>query len=99
MTWIEYIKQYMSGHPTVKWSEAMKRCKAPWAKYKEHQKHMPKYWGKAHIPGQCEETDNPIKLSKRRQDIIKDECGIQLLRKKITPYGIPQKTKTKQKTS
>ena len=99
MTWLEFVKQYMSGHPCVSWGTSMQRCKEPWKKFKELQKRMPKYRGKAHVPGQCEKTDKPIKLSKRRKEVIKDECGIQLLRKKVKPYGIPQKIKKKQKTS
>ena len=86
MTWLEYVKQYMSGHPTVKWSEAMHRCKAPWKKYKEHQKQMPKYRGKIHIPGECEETKKPVKLSKRQRERIKEECGMFHLQKKPKPY-------------
>ena len=86
MTWIEYIKQYMSGHPTAKWSEAMNRCKAPWAKYKEQQKLMPKYRGKIHIPGECVQHTKPAKLSKRQREIVKEECGMYKMKTKPKPY-------------
>ena len=86
MTWIEYVKQYMSGHPTAKWSEAMKRCKGPWAKYKEQQKRMPKYRGKIHIPGECVEQTKPAKLSKRQKEIVKEECGMYKMKTKPKPY-------------
>ena len=96
MTWLEFVKQYLSGHPNVKWSEALKRCKAPWAAEKKRQKHLPKYRGKPHIAGECYEEVKPCKLSKRVRDRIKEECGIEKIRtkpQKIT--AIPKKKRKK----
>ena len=100
MTWLEFIKQFKSGHPNVSWAEAMKQCRAPWAAEKKRQKHLPKYRGKPHIAGECYEETKPAKLSKRLRERIKEECNLQKLRDKPRKMcGVPKKRKKKKGTS
>ena len=99
MHWIEFVKHYMMYHPTVKWGEAMKRCKEPWARYKKQRKRKPRTRGKPYIPGPPEDIRvKAAKISKQKRKQIKDECGMYDIRP-LTPtkYTTPKQDRKKQK--
>ena len=85
MKWTDFVRDFKNDHPHVKWKDALKQCKGPWAEHKKRNHLQPKRRGKPHVPGMCEIKNEKIaKLSKRDRDKIKDECGIYAVRR-LTP--------------
>ena len=81
MIWLEFVKQFRKDNPHITYSEALKRCSAPFKKHKKKLKYTePKL--KRKEKGKCDEEDcgcfklKRLPLKKSMKDRVKKECGI-----------------------
>ena len=91
MQWLDFVKQFRKDNPHISYSEALKRCSAPFKKHKKKLKYTePKL--KRKIKKKIDEEDcgcfkvKRCLLKKSMKQIVKKECGICELKK-----GSPKK--------
>ena len=81
MQWLDFVKQFRKDNPHVSYSEALKRCSAPFKKHKKKLKYTePKL--KRRKSSKSKEEDcgcykmTKVSLKKSMRDRVKEECGI-----------------------
>ena len=82
MLWLEFVKKYRKDNPHITYSEALKRCSAPFKKHKKKLKYTePKL--KRKTTKKCDDEEDcgcfklkHIPLKKSMKERVKKECGI-----------------------
>ena len=87
MKWIEYVKQYREDHSHLSYKQALPQAGKSWKTHKTKRDYTPKL-----RPKKKETVDKP-KMSRKLQDSVKEQCGIQKPRA-LTPKKRKRKPKS-----
>jgi hypothetical protein len=81
MQWLEFVKEFRKDNPHITYSEALKRCSAPFKKHKKKLKYTEPKLKRKKKPTNDEEDCGCYKvknitLKKSMKERVKKECGI-----------------------